>query len=203
MTPNYIQLVQPNLNIVGVDGECLVYVREINGAPPVYPTALVAWQNTQYKHAGSTPPSNISVPIWFDWETDGHVAEWAQGKIYSTTAQGDKIFSSIQNLMDYIGGGIEYLGWSEDINNARVVEPQEVNVEGNPNAGDVTNAYAAVGETAQPADIQVYINKPWNAPDGLYYGKTLVDLKNLQNALAEAQNASYTPYSGAELYIKS
>lgn len=117
---NYDQLIQPNLTIVGQDGECLVYVREVFGVPAKYPTASAAWQNA-IQHTG-TPPSNVAVPIWFSWETDGHVAVWDNGTIYSTTAQGDKTFSSIASLTAFIGEGIEYLGWSEDINNVRVVQ---------------------------------------------------------------------------------
>jgi hypothetical protein len=125
MNSSYIQLIQPNLSIAGQDGECLVYVREVFGVAAKYPTASVAWQNTQYKHANETPPNNVSVSIWFSWETDGHVAVWNNGTIYSTTAQGDKTFPSIQALVDFIQEGIVYLGWSEDINGVRVVQEEE------------------------------------------------------------------------------
>jgi len=193
----YQQLVQPNLNIVGQDGLCLVYVREVFGAPAEYPTASVAWQNTQYPHAGEQPPSTLAVPIWFSWETDGHVAVWDNGTVYSTTAQGDKTFPSIQALMDYIQEGIAYLGWSEDINSERVVQPQEDEM---PNDGDIINAYQLFyGRPATPAEQAVYTAKPWNASDGLFYGMIEPNVKNLQ---AQA-NASYTPYSGVELYTKN
>jgi opacity protein-like surface antigen len=121
---NYQQLIQPNLSVVGQNGECLVYVREVFRVSAKYATATAAWENAQYKHSG-TPPAN-AVPIWFSWEADGHVAVWDNGTIYSTTAQGDKTFASIQALMDYIGGGIAYLGWSEDINNVRVVQGENM-----------------------------------------------------------------------------
>lgn len=136
----YIQLVQPNLNIVGQDGACLAYVRQVFGASVQYSTAALAWQNAEYQHSG-TPPA-VAVPIWFSWQTDGHVAVWDNGTIYSTTAQGDKTFNSIDDLTGYIGEGIEYLGWSEDVDKLRVVEPQEDEV--NWNNGDTYNFLAAV-----------------------------------------------------------
>jgi hypothetical protein len=47
-----------------------------------------------------------------------------------------------------------------------------------PNEGDVHNAYLqANGRKATPEEVKIYTSKPWSAPDGLYYGKTLVDLK--------------------------
>lgn len=121
----YSQIKAPNLGVVGVPGECLVYSREIFNVPAKYPTATSAWANATYKHPGQLPPTNVSTPVWFSLTStpDGHVAVSVPGKgIYSTTAQGDKIFPSIQALMNYMGSGIEYLGWSEDIDGERVVE---------------------------------------------------------------------------------
>lgn len=52
-----------------------------------------------------------------------------------------------------------------------------------PNSGDVINAYQlANGRAPTQEEIDVYVGKPWNAPDGLTYGKLFVDLKNAQNA---------------------
>lgn len=196
----YQQLVQPNLNIVGQDGLCLVYVREVFGAPAEYPTASVAWQNTSYPHAGEQPPSTLAVPIWFSWETDGHVAVWDNGTVYSTTAQGDKTFPSIQALMDYIQEGIAYLGWSEDINSERVVEPQE---EAMPNEGDVINIFELQdGRQPTAAEIAAYTTLGWSAPTGIFYGKVYPYIKGLQTDLTNAQNASYTPVT-EQLYTKN
>lgn len=141
----YTQLKQPNLNIVGQDGYCLVYVREVFGVPAKYNTASDAWHNAQYQHTGY-PPTGIAVPIWFSWETDGHVAVWDNGTIYSTTAHGDKTFSSIQELVDFIQEGIVYLGWSEDINAVRVVQPQgDEDVATAKQVDDTINGLAIVG----------------------------------------------------------
>lgn len=203
----YEQLIQPDLNVQGQDDECLVYVREVFGAPPKYSTATVGWQNLQYPHTGN-PPNN-AVPIWFSWtgtingvtQNYGHVAVWANGKIYSTSAQGDKTFNSIQALVSYMGGDIKYLGWSEDINGVRVVQPQEE--EEMPNEGDVVNAYHYVGETATATDIAVYTSKAWSAPDGLFYGKLAIDIANLQKFLAAAQSAETISKQSVLSYIES
>lgn len=111
-------------SVVGTPGDCLIYVRESFGVPSNgTPTAAAGWARATYKHSG-TPPANISVPIWFSWENSGHVADWINGTIHSTTAQGMKTFGSIAELIDYIGQGIQYLGWSEDVDGQRIVEPE-------------------------------------------------------------------------------
>lgn len=118
----YTQLKSPNLNIVGAEGLCLVYVREVFGVAAKYPTAEAGWDNADYKHIGETPPPDVAAPVWFNWESSGHVAVSVPGKgIYSTTAQGDKVFGNVQECAEYVGA--TYLGWSEDVNGVRVCEP--------------------------------------------------------------------------------
>ncbi len=118
------QLKQPNLSVVGEDGYCLAYVTEVFGIAPKYPTALAAWDaSTALNHPSVTPPINVSVPVYFNYDgPDGHVAVWHEGTIYSTSAQGDKTFPSISALTSWMGEGFVYLGWSEEVNGVRVVE---------------------------------------------------------------------------------
>lgn len=119
----YNQIVNANLSVVGVPEECLAYVRAVFGATFEYPTAIEGWENAQYKHE-STPPSNLSVPIWFSYNgPDGHVAVWVSGTIYSTTKYGDRTFPSIEALITWMGEDFVYLGWSEDVDKLRVVQP--------------------------------------------------------------------------------
>lgn len=122
---NYKQLVEPDLSVVGVPEECLAYVREVFEASAEYPTATSGWENAQYKHPGEQPPTDVSVPVWFSYSgPDGHVAVSVPGKgIYSTTKQGDKVFTSIEELINWMNEGFVYLGWSEDVDKERVVEP--------------------------------------------------------------------------------
>lgn len=117
---DYQQLRSANPNVPGKSGYCLVYVRTAVGVGAKYGTATQAHAATQYRHSG-TPPSNISVPLWFKWGTPGHAALWYKGKVWSTTAQGVKSFNSIQECANYVGAA--YLDWSEDINGVRVVQP--------------------------------------------------------------------------------
>jgi murein DD-endopeptidase MepM/ murein hydrolase activator NlpD len=69
-----------------------------------------------------------------------------------------------------------------------------------PNEGDVHNTYQkANGRNATPEEVQYYITKTWNQPDGLYYGKTLVDW---QHAIDASQKpAGFTPVN-EQLYKK-
>lgn len=55
-----------------------------------------------------------------------------------------------------------------------------------PNEGDVQNAYHKFqGRDATPEEVQVYITKPWSAPDGLYYGKIFPETQFLQDSLKQ------------------
>lgn len=56
-----------------------------------------------------------------------------------------------------------------------------------PNQGDVINVYKRINnKTPDQHEIQTYTTKPWNAADGLYYGKVDLDIQNLQKALRDA-----------------
>lgn len=67
----------------------------------------------------------------------------------------------------------------------------------NPNAGDVINAYQLInGRPATPEEQAAYTAKSWSAPDGLFYGKILIDIQNLQ----KAQSATFSP--APQLFVK-
>ena len=120
----YEQLIQPNTNITWVNEECLMDVREAFGVGAKYPSAMANWNaNSAVNHAG-TPPSNIAVPIFFSIPTipDGHVCLWDNGMIYTSSAQGKQIFTSIQALINWMHEGFVYLGWSEEIESTPVVK---------------------------------------------------------------------------------
>jgi hypothetical protein len=56
-----------------------------------------------------------------------------------------------------------------------------------PNSGDVDNVYLVInGRKATDQEKDIYTKRAWSAPDGLYYGKVNIDLKNLQKFLSEA-----------------
>lgn len=122
----YRQLKPANPGVPGKSGYCLVYARTVFGVASKYASASLAYRAAQYKHTGALP-SDVAVPVWFSWKTDGHVAVSVPGKgVYSTTSQGVKVFPTPAACATYIGGGCKYVGWSEDINGVRVVQPTVV-----------------------------------------------------------------------------
>lgn len=65
-------------------------------------------------HSG-TPPDYIAVPIYFKnywWTSDGHVAAWDHGRIYSDGVE----YPSIDSV------ATDYAGWGELCDGARVVQ---------------------------------------------------------------------------------
>lgn len=131
---NWEQLRQPSLSIKGTMGLCLVYAREVFGVKNVYQTAWLAWTATQYKHRDRNFPP-VAVPCWFSWYGHvggsygnwGHVVVAVPGKgFYSSPIHSGKtneIFSSIEAVEKALGA--KFQGWSEDINNVRVVALKE------------------------------------------------------------------------------
>lgn len=119
------QIIQPKLNVVGVAGWCLAFVEDVFNAPHIAPNAITAWNQTQYKHYDDLP--DVSVPLWFTWKDDGHVAVWIPGKgILSSpvSGTGSKWYTSISAIEKNMQ--LKYLGWSEDISNLRVVGVQKM-----------------------------------------------------------------------------
>lgn len=128
------QLVTPNLNATDVAGYCLRMQQKVWGAPARYACAWDAWVATQYKHEGN-PPEDVSSIIWFDhWGTYGgvygrygHVATYVPGRgILSNPGSqtpGQKWYNTIQECARDCNA--TYVGWSEDINGIRALEPGE------------------------------------------------------------------------------
>jgi hypothetical protein len=124
----YEQIKQPNTNITWIDEDCLIDVRTVFGIAAEYLTAIANWNaNSAVNHPNETPPSNIAVPIFFSCSNpDGHVCLWDNGTIYTSSAQGKQIFTSIQALINWMGQDFKYLGWSEEIESTRVVQLESV-----------------------------------------------------------------------------
>ncbi|ATW59947.1 hypothetical protein SEA_WALTZ_70 [Arthrobacter phage Waltz] len=126
------QLVTPNPNIPCTPGYCLQYTREAFGIPKgVYPSATSGWANAKYRHPGELPPSGVWTPLWFSMTKEplGHVVVGApDGSVYSTSdpSSTPHHHPSLADLMGYYaywGLPLTYLGWSEDVENVRVVQP--------------------------------------------------------------------------------
>lgn len=138
---SFIQLVQPNLNISVQAGRCLEFTEDSFGVPNLYANAWEAWQATQYKHLDRNFP-DVAVPVWFDWSgnilwTDGvvrygrygHAAvRTRDGKVHSApgVGVGSKVFNNVDELTAYFGGGMTYVGWSEDIAGVNVIKEEDM-----------------------------------------------------------------------------
>lgn len=243
----YNQLITPNYNIPYVGGLCEGFVEGTvgqasapylvngqwttkgvwrNAVGPVNPGETAAWQQNygNGNHPGETPPQGVHVPVFFSLGSTpaGHVAlQLADGRVASST-QSDwhptaYIHPNIDDLIRVYAkanGGCTYLGWSEYIGKSKIVEGVIM-----PNSGDVINVYQTINHI-QPTqeDINVYTSKPWNVPDGLYYGKISIDLQNQSADIADKANKiveqdkeiadlkaqlgnKYVPYTGKPLFI--
>jgi len=141
---SYQQLVQPNLDTgTGRVGYCLAKQDDVWGAPHIYPTARAAWDAAQYRHPGEEPPDGVAVLMWWDYlnpanngNNDGHVASsLGDGTILSSPYKAGTTQAILPSRAEleriYSSNGkypLTYLGWSEDIANVRVAQPQEDDV---------------------------------------------------------------------------
>lgn len=125
----YKQLKKPNVAIkTKAIGWCLWWVQEAYKVPHLYPSASMQYKQTRYKHP-SSPPKGVYVPVFFTMKgvPEGHVAISApDGSIYSTSSSRSLQpvhHKNMRDLLDYYGGRLTYLGWSEDVGGVRVVAP--------------------------------------------------------------------------------
>lgn len=172
------------------DGQCgaLVdlYLVQVFANHTSYATALQYWQKgiPGFGVVSSPQAGDIACYNAHPGFPDGHIAIYnGSGQVFEQNADPDGSPAHLYNrATTYLLGYLRQEG--EDM----------------PNDGDVINVYQLLnGRPATAAEQAVYSSKPWNAPDGLFYGKIEVDVKNLQ----AAQNGSYAPYNGAELFTKS
>lgn len=134
----YKSLVTPNLNFAVLAGNCLAMAQGIVGAPIMHPSATVAANNTQFRHANREIPNAVCV-LWFDhWGTYGapgqevyanwgHVVVYVPGKGFASSSP---VFGEVSTPYYYDSiGAVErafaatFRFWTEDINGLRVCEP--------------------------------------------------------------------------------
>lgn len=166
---NYRQLIKPNIAINENAGWCLSYARRVFGRPVVEATAWAGWQNTKFKHKNRNFPKGVSFPVWFDWWGDvgngrhryGHVAVvHTDGRVWSSplSGHGRAWFASVDDLVRAFGGGMKYVGWSEDISGARIIEPTK-------GGGMLTRNLANIivrfyrGREANATEVRNYVGK--------------------------------------------
>lgn len=133
------QLISPNLDQKDSPGWCLRFTRNsFNKIASRWDYARQAWDNSPTKHT-SALPGDVSVPVWFDWwgtidgkyGNYGDVAIWVPGRgVFGTPLKkdgfGNRWDASVEARAVAIGGKAKYLGWTEDVNGVRVVEPSPV-----------------------------------------------------------------------------
>lgn len=131
----YKQLVAPDLNVQDGAGWCLRFTQSVWGAPVRYNSAWDAWNATQFKHGtGEALPEDASCVVWFShygtygdpptYDNWGHVVTWVPGRGFLSSpgqGYGQQWFNSTTEIERYFRAG--YVGWSEDINGLRVIEP--------------------------------------------------------------------------------
>lgn len=135
----YKQIKEPVLNIPATIGWCLQYVDDAVNAPLRQPSATISYniekENGNIKN--ELPPVDVWVPIFYKLsnESNGHVA-WHYGgdgktsftKIRDSnqTAMKTKAYDSIDEqiraLKNWVGGKVDYLGWSSWIDGIHVVK---------------------------------------------------------------------------------
>ena len=121
------QLITPHPGIPCTPGMCLVYVRETYDIGPKYPSATEGWNASTYKHTDQNFPADAWVPVWFSLSDNpaGHVAlRQPDGSIWSAsdpTQTSPVHHTSLEDIEQYYGGRLTYLGWTEDIEGVRVI----------------------------------------------------------------------------------
>lgn len=100
------------------EGWCLRNVRNGYGIGSKYDNAIGAWNGqTSMNHADGNIPTGVDVPLYYTYKKDGHVnVRLADGRVWSD----GKLFP---NLNAYLAAkqSVKYLGWSEAVNNVRVI----------------------------------------------------------------------------------
>lgn len=131
----YKQLKSPNLDTKDSAGWCLRHAgNSFNTQPRPFAYATLAWEGAKHKHTDALP--DVAVPVWFTWTGTidgvhrnwGDVAIWVPGEgVFGTPLKGagssNRWDATPEARAKAIGGNARYLGWSEDLNGVRLVEP--------------------------------------------------------------------------------
>lgn len=130
----WTQVTTPVINRPAVSGMCLQYVDDCVNAPARQPSAQASW-NVNVANGvahGENPPVGVWIPIYFSINNGqfaglGHVA-WYYSDGVSTQIHDANVhagmrppYSSISELMTWMGWNMSYLGWSEVVDGSRAV----------------------------------------------------------------------------------
>lgn len=106
-------------------GYCLAVARSAYGVGPKANTAWNAWLATGFKHADRSFPQGVYFPVWFSGAGGaGHVVICNGTKAWSAPIT-HKPYFDVWDSVAIVEAkyGVQCVGWSEDINGVRVVEP--------------------------------------------------------------------------------
>lgn len=128
----YRQLVKPDLSVQEKSGFSLAHIQKAFGAPIQHTFAWHAWLDCEHTHNALTELPSAYVPVWFYTtieRTDtplGHVMVWdpISEKLWGTPRSG--YGKQWYTFGDIVNAKTHYVGWSEDINGLRVVQPKYV-----------------------------------------------------------------------------
>lgn len=177
---SWTQLKPVDMSVMKTAGRCLEFAEDSFDVPNLYDSAWQGWESAQYKHKDKDFPKGVYVPVWFDWTgsvqwTDGvwrtlrygHVAYTKDGKVYSSppTGYGRAWFNSVDDLVNAFGGGMKYVGWSEDIAGIRVVKEESMS---KPNTQQLHDMGTAVYRA-------IFGREPENSNAAVAMGKKMVD----------------------------
>lgn len=130
----YIQVRKPRYTVRVDAGMCYDYGEQVfNIDSAVIPTAWSGWETAKKKHKNRNFPKGVTVPLFFEWTGNigygiysyGHLAvRDASGTLYSSPGYGFGYmkFNTIEELENYFGGGMEYVGWTEDMSGYTIVK---------------------------------------------------------------------------------
>ncbi len=128
----YRQLVKPDLSVQEKSGFSLAHIQKAYGAPVKHAFAWHSWVACEHTHNALTELPDAYVPVWFYTtieHTDtplGHVMIWdpVSQKIWGTPRNGyGKQWYTFEQI---VNAKTRYVGWSEDLNGLRVVQPKYV-----------------------------------------------------------------------------
>lgn len=151
------QLIHPNPDIECIPGMCLKYVHDTFYVRAKYPSAIAAWNASKYKHKNYSFPDGVAIPLWFSLSDNPHghvVLRMADGTIWSSSHPTSNIpvhHPSLLELEAYYSGRLQFLGWTEDIEDVQVVDLGAESVLSSAAINNTTNTPASL--TATPSRI--------------------------------------------------
>ena len=169
-TPNLDPyLVQGGVTLNSWLGWCLLYVQTAFSAGWSGASATEGWAMSAGKHQDRNLPSGVFVPIWFShygtyggvYKNWGHVAIYKDGQIWSSPLSNKPYadtFGSIGEIEQRFNA--KYIGWTEYVGNARVLEPVAAPAPLAPNQRQVGGTRVFYRDQPKKAGTEIKVFEP-------------------------------------------